>query len=79
MLKLWPDQAQFMSILSFGFKCDLDLLTYFKNVLNGTDSPQVEHLCQTILESMQNVEVVIETICPIMEMQQSNFESSDFY
>ena len=49
----WPGQAQFMTILSLTFKCDLDFQpTWKKKVSNGTSPPQGQHLCKIILKSM---------------------------
>ena len=52
--KLWPGQAQFMTILTFIWPLWSWPSSYLKkNVLNGTSPPQRQQLCKIILKSMQ--------------------------
>ena len=44
--------SSIMTILSFVLKCDLNLQPTWRNVSNGTTTPQREQLCQIILKSM---------------------------
>ena len=52
MWKLWPRQAQFMTILSFDLQV-LPWLSTYLNVSNCTSTPQ-EQLCRIVLKSMLN-------------------------
>ena len=49
MYKLWPEQAQYMTILT---PVTLTVNLPEKNVSNGTSPPQGQQLCKIILKSM---------------------------
>ena len=52
MYKLWPRQAQFMTILSFDLQVWAWPSKYLNNVSNYTSTGQGEKLCQVIFKSM---------------------------
>ena len=50
-LNLWPFYPLTFNL--WPFKCDLDLQHIWKNVSNGTSTPQGEQLCKNILKPMR--------------------------
>ena len=52
MYKLWPGQAQYMTIFTFIWPLGSWPLTLPKNVSNGNFSPQGQQLCKIILKSI---------------------------